>query len=945
MAAVVEREAPAGMPRGDARADVPSSRWSRWVASWRVALRMARRDLRRHRGRAVLVFVMVALPVGLLVGGLAFSTSGMVTAAERIPVSLGTAQGMLRGPNARVVWQTADPDVGYGTADGEQPPPEATPVPGFDPGAGGTSGNAAALERLTGGVVVPVGSETVRRVLDDRRSRITTVENLDLASVDLGTKAVLRSGRWAKDNTEIVATSFGVSRGMPTSGTALLRSGGKDFRVTVVGVADYFTSWGGQPDAVTAAPFNAASVMDWSYLVLRDTAIPYSEVKRLNGYGFQVMSADVLRHPPTEAELPPQIQQVSNSSADDVRVTVAVGGVMLLLVTTLLVSPAFAVAASRQRRTLALAASNGAETRQLRRTVLAQALVLGVLSALVAAVLALAGLRAVMWGWVAVRPWTTFRFFELPVWAVVAVVLMAVVSVLIAALIPSMRLGRLDIVGVMKGQNVSPRLNRILPVLGALMAGGGGIGLVLTVARRTSEIPVMLMAIVLVVGALLLVPLLLVTAGRLTANLPVAPRLAARDASRHRTRAVPTVAAIMAGAIALTTFGIGLASDSEQQRRDYRPQLPAGMGQLYVNGDPANGSQTEDDLTSAERLVRSVAPTLSLVRFGMVTAPYDPTNPSAPTRFVTAVPPSCTVEQSITGAEALPDGRSKCGRLGTNSQYTVGVLPADEIIRLASLTGDDATRIRNGGILVRDRGLVAGGKVAMAAGTFKVDAQGITNAVDVTRTDQVPAVVGGLPFGSTMYHGIVSDKTATTLGWPVGQYMLLLRNPDGAISGADEKALTEVLDENTLYVERGFTRDDALFMAVMFGAFALLLVIVTLISTALALAEQQTDLGTLAAVGATRGTRRRFAAAQAATVAFLGALVGIAVGLAPGIAITYPLTTVTWNPETGEQLHQDPITVIPWLHLGLVLVGVPLIAALIAAVAIRRAPTMTRRAG
>ena len=48
---------------------------------------------------------------------------------------------------------------------------------------------------------------------------------------------------------------------------------------------------------------------------------------------------------------------------------------MLFILTTLLVGPAFAVSAARQRRTLALAATNGAETRQLRRTVLAQALV------------------------------------------------------------------------------------------------------------------------------------------------------------------------------------------------------------------------------------------------------------------------------------------------------------------------------------------------------------------------------------------------------------------------------------------------------------------------------------------------------------------------------------------------------------------------------------------
>ena len=158
-------------------------------------------------------------------------------------------------------------------------------------------------------------------------------------------------------------------------------------------------------------------------------------------------------------------------AARDVQTMVAIGGVMLLLVTTLLVAPAFAVSASRQRRTLALAASNGAETRQLRRKVLAQALLLGALSAVVAAGLAVLAVRVVMWVLVARRPWTTFRFFEVPLWAVAAVIVMAVVSALVAALIPALRLRRLDIIGVMKGQNVSPRLNRVVPVLGVLLAG------------------------------------------------------------------------------------------------------------------------------------------------------------------------------------------------------------------------------------------------------------------------------------------------------------------------------------------------------------------------------------------------------------------------------------------------------------------------------------------
>ena len=100
-------------------------------------------------------------------------------------------------------------------------------------------------------------------------------------------------------------------------------------------------------------------------------------------------------------------------------------------------------------------------------------------------------------------------------------------------------------------------------------------------------------------------------------------------------------------------------------------------------------------------------------------------------------------------------------------------------------------------------------------------------------------------------------------------------------------------------------------MAALFGGFALLLLIVTLISTALSLSEQRADLGTFAAVGATRRTRRRLAAAQAMVVGLIGALVGIAVGLVPGIALTYPLTGVVWDQATGIERHVDPTIVDP----------------------------------
>jgi putative ABC transport system permease protein len=178
------------------------------------------------------------------------------------------------------------------------------------------------------------------------------------------------------------------------------------------------------------------------------------------------------------------------------------------------------------------------------------------------------------------------------------------------------------------------------------------------------------------------------------------------------------------------------------------------------------------------------------------------------------------------------------------------------------------------------------------------------------------------------------------------QESILLRDSTGAITDDTEKRLDELVgDEGGLYVERGFQRYDELAMRIMMAAAGLLLLIVTLISTALSMAEQQADSGTLAAVGATRRTRRAFAAAQAMVVGLIGAVLGIAVGLVPGIAITYPLTSsYDTDPATGTPRITGPFLSIPWTPLLLVVLGVPLLAGLLSAVAIRRAPAMTRRA-
>ena len=125
----------------------------------------------------------------------------------------------------------------------------------------------------------------------------------------------------------------------------------------------------------------------------------------------------------------------------------------------------------------------------------------------------------------------------------------------------------------------------------------------------------------------------------------------------------------------------------------------------------------------------------------------------------------------------------------------------------------------------------------------------------------------------------------------------------------------------------------------------MLLLIVTLISTALALAEQQTDMGTFAAIGATRGTRRRLAGAQAFVVGAHRRGPRDRRRARPGHRADLPADrrrAGTRRPGDGARV--DPTIVIPWLPLTAVVVGVPLVAALLSAAAIRRAPALTRRA-
>ncbi|WP_404350678.1 ABC transporter permease [Phycicoccus jejuensis] len=932
-------------------------RLAQWRSSWAVALRMARRDVRRHRGRSALVVVMVLLPTLLLSAVVTLAYTSDVSGAERIPQTVGTGQALLEWPDVSRTVQLPDPGAGFSSVD-----QDARPVPGFDREAS-TFANADAVSRLVDAPVTPFERWSARTTLGERR---LSLDGLSLdGAVGLGEKLELVSGRWPAAPSsdpatpaEVLVTPVAISRGVPQQGSFEVTVEGTTRTVTVVGVAraqDLYS----QPALVTAAPLvPAAAVGNGGWIVLGTDPVTWPEVRTLGEYGFRVTSADALLHPPAESAYPAELQAQAGDETQRMGLLVGLAAVMLLVSTTLLVGPAFAVSATRQRRTLALAASNGAHTPVLRRTVLAQALVLGAVSAVAGVGLGVGGAWLVR----AATADQAYPPFGGPFdvrWGMLAgVAACAVASTFVAALVPARRLGRLDIVGVMRGQSVSPRPSLVVLGLGVVLAlvggvltlGGTGVvdlsGITGNLFAGSGETLVVVGAFVLIVGSLLLVPVVLAGVGRLGTHLPTSLRMAARDLARHRARSAPSVAAVLA-VVAGLTFGLtGLESDTEQRRMEYLPTT--------IPGEVVVSAYSETPLTADA--IRSAAPGAVVAAnpvFVGDTQQMQEVPPTEPydARFVSVVPAGCEVTDTLGYLTDSAKG-PQCSVAGSlaNGSGTVLTLPADELVRRTGVTGAAAAQVRDGAVVLLGG---SGGTVRVAQGTYRVDPQAETvqaPRATVTSDAQVPAVrlpltkeSAGRLLGASM---AVAAGTPLTRGWDTTTPSWTVREADGsAVPDATVDRLAERLgDEVGVQREDGFQREDRMVVAILLAVFGLLILVVVLTSTALTLAEQQTDQATLAALGATRGTRRVMAAAGAFVLAAVGCALGVAVGLVPGIAIARPLTAVGWDPLTQASRDGQSVLVIPWADLATVGLLVPVLAALLAAAGIRRAPQVTRRA-
>jgi putative ABC transport system permease protein len=925
---------------------------ARWLAGWRVAIRMARRDALRYKWRSALTVAMVGLPVLVLTCGITLVATNDISVAESVPRIMGSAQARIsEGEPARLIQSPEGRNFGSKGGANDSQGADALTVPGFAPDSGWT---ASKVQRLTGGRVLQT-LEAEIPVTQGKRTPTVTVLGVDARDPLARGITELASGRWATTKSEVVVTEAGIAAGLPRTGSlTALDLDGNPRRLSVVGVATGYAESG--PAFLISTPQLVTDVTDTesvlaAYLIERTDPVTWSDVRRLNDYGLLVQSRQVFLNPPSRSELDPDVARTIGSDRrfDVVLLLAAVG---LIIETTLLAGPAFAVSAARQRRSLAVAASNGAEPRQLRRYVLAQAIVLGLLSAAIAVAAGLLLTLAGLTWWQAQHPEFATGPFEVS-WPLVGGVLVsAVVASLVAALLPARGVSRLDLVAVLTGRPDDRRTHRGLPLVGIVVMVISSLAIILRVAAGGDEglglsaYPIVVGAVGLVLGCLMVIPAVLALVGRLGTHLVVPLRLAARDTARLQGRSVPAVAAIMTAVATLTALSIGVASDTRQRELEHRAQGPLGHGRVAL------ASGQDDDLVRS--VFATYAPDLVLYPVGTVADPSD-MQPGSTLKVVAAKPAGCSdkaIFSGFAGAEQVVQPvDQRCVRLGAGAQQQHGQIQVTslEALTAAAHVSDVERRIlQSGGTLLFDPGLVQGGFADFVTGQTRV-LDGSPATPVVTGHQRLPAaVVDGQAWRPALTDEQVGawilPETAAKIGWPVSSDHLEVTSPSGMISTATESALNaHLVTENQMRVERGFQNDYWPFLLILFSAAGLLVLIASLLSTALWLAESQNEMATLAALGATRRTRRGIAAGQTLVVAACGCALGLIVGLVPGIALTWPLTTRGWDMLNDLEITKSPTIVIPWLPLLAVCLGVPLLAAGLAWVAVRRHPQVSRR--
>ncbi|MEX5635014.1 FtsX-like permease family protein [Parafrankia sp. FMc2] len=922
------------------------------LRAWRAALRLARRDALRARGRTALVLAMIAVPVLLVSAVDVIARSSQNGPAQIAHRKLGTdpsvqAEVSLYGLEGPLSQNPDGSDIRT-----EEPPSLAGISPVLPDPAGAQRRVLAAL---------PAGNTAVIELRHHLRFRIsdgsrhdravtTNVRETDWTRPELAALATVRAGRLPAAAGEAavsraLARHAGLGVGDTLTATALAagETPGSGPALRIVGVVE--ETLGPQERTVLLPPGTLAPVASeaiWSLYVVGPHPVDWSRVRAANAVGAVVVSRAVLADPPPDSQLP--AASSTGPEAGVVAATVLAAGLALLLV-ALLAGPAFAIGSRRSRRQLALIAAGGGAPAHLRDIVLAGGVVIGLTASLLGAAVG-AGLGTALIPTLVDRGWADIVHTDVRVLDLLAIVAVGTLTAIAAAAAPAISASRLDVLSALGGHGGPARMRRRVPVAGSVLVGAGAAVAILGAGDQNGLL-VLAGTTLAMLGLIAVGGALVGLVARLAGVLPVAGRLALRDAARQRGRTTPAIGAVMAAVAASVAVSLFVAAMDDHDRRAHQPMLGDGVVLMALVDDSRDQAAVARELAAAERVLREH---LSIRAVHAVERPVDASGQSLPMTLVSPPPEGCS---SPAGGPPADDPRCQAAFRGWDGTAPYPVPIGGGEVLVDDGTGLEVALGRTEPVLRR---VLAGGGAAVLDdrlrwpdGTVHItvtpdgDGAGDGAGGGGTREIVVPAAriptsesSSGLTFGGL----VLSPAAARDLGLRSAPAQIVA-STDRTPTQAEVERLQAAAEDLGLgypLVERGYVSEFGIGLLALAAGAALITLSATVITIGLAAVDGRADLATLAAVGASPGLRRRLAASQAGVVAGLGTVLGGIAGFLPGAATVLMM-------RQGDGVDGPPWRlVIPWETLLIVTVAVPLLAVTAGWLFTRARLPMTRRA-
>ena len=586
---------------------------------------------------------------------------------------------------------------------------------------------------------------------------------------------------------------------------------------------------------------------------------------------------------------------------------------VFLLLASLVAAAGFAVIAQRRLRQLGMLAAIGATEKHLRLVVMTNGAVVGAIGALIGTLVGLAL-------WLALVPTLETALnhrldrLSLPWMLLGSIVLLAVVGATAAAWWPGRAVARVPVTLALSARPPRPKpAHRSAIVAAALIAAGIG-SLAFSNRDRAPLIIAGLLAVIL--GTLLLGPLAIRIFARAARHVPIAPRLALRDLARYQARSGAALAAItltLGIAAAVVVTGAAEEKKDDDQAAASLPNLSDRQIRVYTGetSDPeliSLPSQTPAQLAASAARVRQIAAGLGQATVIPLRKAIQP----GERPFVTNEGDRALIAVGLskqTGPEMWRQGS--------------GVYVATPAL-LRYLGIDPATINPNADFLADPT--VPTDKLAI----LSPRARKILRPTNVQRIDSRQVLGAGGSDTTSVPSSFVTLNGLRRHGWKQVPSGWLVESSRPLTSEQTDTA-REAAAGAGLTIETQRERASlATPIAIATAAGAFLALVILAMTVGLIRSESAGDLRTLTATGATGRIRRTLTAATAGALALLGALLGV--------AGAYLALAATYHDDLGY------LGRIPVLSLVLIVVGVPLTAAVAGWLLAGREPPAIARA-